>query len=96
MSQEKLKETLDEAEWSWLRDHALRDGIIIVARDLELLAAGEAIASDDSRQVSTWIQQGLLKKPTAAQLQQWDATPTRRFMSLVVSPYVLMQELDLH
>ena len=96
MSHEKLKETLDEAEWDWLRDHAQRDAVIVVARELDLLQAGEAIASDDSKQVGAWIQQGLLQKPTAQQLKEWDTTPTRRFMSLVVSPYVLMQELVLH
>jgi hypothetical protein len=96
MSREKLKETLDEAEWGWLRDHAERDGLIIVARELELLDVGEAIASDDSKQVGAWIGGGQLTKPTQEQLAEWNETPARRFMALVVSPYVLIQELALH
>lgn len=91
-----LKKTLDEAEWTWLKSHAQRDGLIVIAPDLDILDAGYSISEDDKARVQAWIQSGKISKPTAQQIALWDKTPTKRFMSLVVQPYVLIQELLLH
>lgn len=83
---------MDEAEWSWLKPHALRDAIVIVAQNLHLLTVAEAIALDSSAQIQEWISQGLLTKPTQEQMDAWDQESGRKFMSLVVQPYVLIQD----
>jgi hypothetical protein len=70
--------------------------LILVSQSLELLDVGMAVAANDSRRIKTWIEEGRLLKPVAEQLQEWDRTPERRFMSLVVQPYVLIQEPLLH
>jgi hypothetical protein len=95
-TKDELKKSMDEAEWSWLKPHAARDGLILVSQSLELLDVGMAVAANDSRRIKTWIEEGRLLKPVAEQLQEWDRTPERRFMSLVVQPYVLIQEPLLH
>jgi hypothetical protein len=92
----KLKADLDEAEWAWLKPHAQRDVLIVVAPGLDLVEVGVALAEDSSEQVGKWIRQGVLGKPTAEQVNQWDTLPTKRFNCLVVQPYVLMQELLTH
>lgn len=92
----KLENTLDEAEWSWLKPHAQRDGIILVSQRIELLRVANSIATDSSQEVKVWIDQGIISKPTVQQIEAWDQNPTKKFLSVVVQPYVLIQEITLH
>lgn len=88
-----LKESLDTAEWAWLARHAERDAVIVVAPGIDLLDAGLKIARDDAATVQQWITEGKLAKPTREQLDAWNAAPDRKFLSLVVQPYVLVQQI---
>ena len=87
-----LKAALDQAEWPWIAQHLKRDAVILVAPSLELLEAGVCIAGDNAGQVQAWIAESKLSKPTAEQVAAWSADPAKRFHTLVVAPYVLMQE----
>jgi hypothetical protein len=91
---EKLQQNLDEAEWEWLIPHVQKDGVIVVARNLDLLDVGEAIAGDNIPSVQRWIDEQLLAKPTIDQVGEWNLNRTKRFNALIVEPYVLIQELD--
>lgn len=88
----ELVENLDEAEWQWLIPHAQRDALVVVAAELDLLDVGVAIASDNTSSVQLWIGEQLISKPSAAQLSEWNRDRTKRFNTLIVRPYVLMQE----
>lgn len=90
---EELALTMDEARWDWLRAHLERGGLIVVAHDLDLAEAGAKIASDDAAAVGGWIQAGRLTKPSAEQIEAWNAAPDTPFRMLVVSPYVLIQPI---
>ena len=92
-SREELALQVDQAEWDWLRPHLERGGVIVVARGLDLADAGVRIAGNDSTIVQGWIEAGMLGKPSAEQLLEWDADRTRRFQILIVSPYILVQEI---
>lgn len=96
MSEKTLEESLDEAEWSWIKPHATRDVVIVVAAWLDILEVGNAVATDSTAQIKEWIQKGYLGKPTAEQISAWDQVPTKRFLSLVVQPYVLIQDALVH
>ncbi len=91
-SKEELALTIDEAEWQWLRPHLERGTLIVVAPGLDLAEAGYRIAEDNAPMVTQWIQSGKLGKPTPAQLDAWNAAPSRRFQMLIVSPYILLKE----
>lgn len=91
-----LHRTFDEAEWAWLKPHAERGALILVSNRLDLFDAAEKVAEDDAAVVEGWMQQGLIAKPTAEQIEAWDQDPGKRFLSLVVQPYVLAQEARLH
>ncbi len=93
MNMEDLKKTLDEAEWSWIKPHALRDGVIVVSSELNLLEVGKEVAQNNATRINEWITQGLLSKPNSQQIQTWDENPNKRFLCLVVQPFVLVQEL---
>ena len=88
----ELTENLDEAEWEWLIPHVQRDAVIVVSADLDLLDVGVAIACDSSVEVETWINQALLSKPSVTQLGEWNTNRSKRFNTLIVQPYVLVQE----
>ncbi|MBD2251072.1 DUF2288 domain-containing protein [Nostoc parmelioides] len=89
----ELSETIDESEWEWLIPHAQRDAVILVSLDLNLLDVGEAIASDNIPSVQRWIDEQLINKPSPQQLGEWNANQQKRFNTLIVQPYVLIQEI---
>ena len=88
----ELAENLDEAEWEWLIPHVKRDSVLVVAKELNLVDAGIAIASDNSTSVQHWISEQLIQKPSQTQLSDWNSDLKKRFNSLIVQPYVLIQE----
>jgi hypothetical protein len=92
-NREELALSVVEAEWSCLRAHLKRGGLIVVAADLDLLNVAACIAGDDSSAVQKWISEGKLAKPSEAQILDWDTDPSKIFSMLITSPYVLMQEL---
>lgn len=88
----ELTPNLDEAEWEWLIPHVQRDAVIVVPIELDLLDVGVAIASDNIPQVQHWIDEQLLAKPSVTQIGEWNGDRTKRFNTLIVQPYVLIQE----
>jgi hypothetical protein len=88
-----LAQTLDESEWEWLIPHVKRDAVIVVALGLEVLDVGVAIASDNIAQVQLWIDEQLIVKPSPEQLGEWNENPQKRFQTLIVQPYVIVQEI---
>lgn len=90
----ELAENLDEAEWNWLIPHVQRNVVVVVATGLDLLDVGVAIASDNVSSVQYWIGEQLIAKPSLTQVAAWSGDRTKRFTSLIVQPYVLVQELS--
>ncbi|WP_392531671.1 DUF2288 domain-containing protein [Nostoc sp. C117] len=96
----ELTESLDEAEWEWLIPHVQRDAVILVALELNLVDVGVAIANDNTASVQQWISEQLITKPTTIQVGEWNGDPlsglpqrNKRFNTLIVQPYVLVQEI---
>ncbi|MGD1913954.1 MAG: DUF2288 domain-containing protein [Rivularia sp. (in: cyanobacteria)] len=88
----QLDENLDEAEWAWLIPHVQKDSVIVVAHVLDLIDVGEAIANDKASQVQNWIDSALISKPSAEQIGEWNMQREKRFNTLIVQPFVLIQE----
>ena len=89
----ELAKDLDQAEWEWLIPHVKRDSVLIIAKELNLVDVGIAIASDNLQSVQHWISEQLIQKPSETQLSDWNSAPKKRFNTLIVQPYVLIQEL---
>lgn len=89
----ELTEILDESEWEWLIPHVQRDAVIVVSVDVNLLDVGVAIASDNISSVQQWIDEQLIAKPTTTQIGEWNGDRTKRFHTLIIQPYVLVQEI---
>ena len=88
----QLAESVDEAEFEWLKPHIRRDVVVVVNSELDLLDVGVAIASDDVSSVQHWIDEQLVHKPFPDQLADWNSDQTKRFQALIVQPYVLVKE----
>ena len=92
VSPQELAAKIDVVDWFTLRAHLEKGRLIVVDSLLDLAEAGVAVAVDDVKAIERWIVSGLLGKPTAQQVEEWDAEKGKRFLCLIVSPYVLVQE----
>jgi len=92
VSKQELAAKIDVAEWLMLRAHLERGGVIVVDPLLDLAEVGVGVAADDVKAIERWLLSGLLGKPSAQQVERWDAEKTKTFLCLIVSPYVLIQE----
>ena len=91
-SREELALAVDEAEWGWLKAHLEREGLIIVALSLDIVEVGLALTIDDTAAIREWVEAKQLTKPSLEQITTWDRQRDKRFLSLIVTPFVLIQE----
>lgn len=94
-SKEELALAVVEADWHSLRPHLERGGLIVLARDLDIVEVGVKLAADDTIAIGGWITGGGLTRPSAEQIVAWDGARDKPFSTLIVSPYVLIQEKSL-
>jgi hypothetical protein len=95
MSQElklELAEMIGPAEWRWLSPHAERGAVVLVDNDLDLAEVGVAIATDNVSTVNHWMAEALIAKPSPSQIQTWEQMVGKQFQSLIVQPFVLIQD----
>ena len=97
MSQElrqDLANMVGPIQWNWLKPHIARDAGVFVDPQLDLVEVGIALTNDNVQSVQRWIGEQLIMKPTKDQLQTWGvAGPSNPLQSLIVQPYVLVQEM---
>lgn len=91
-SKEELALTIDEADWSCLRAHLGRGGLILVDDSLDLADTAHRVAADDIESIQQLVEQGMVGKPTDAKIRSWEENVDKKFAMLIVSPYVLFQE----
>lgn len=88
----ELSEMIGPAEWRWLSPHADKGAVVIVDPGLDLVEVGIAIANDNVSVVNRWIAEELLTKPTPEQIADWSQAQSKQFNSLIVQPFVLVQD----
>ncbi|MBE9109369.1 DUF2288 family protein [Nodosilinea sp. LEGE 07298] len=88
----ELSEMVAPADWAWISPHANRGAVVVVDQSLDLAEVGVAIATDNVTVVNHWIAEALLTKPSPFQLEIWDQTAKKQFQSLIVQPFVLVQD----
>ncbi|QKZ03430.1 MULTISPECIES: DUF2288 domain-containing protein [Pseudomonas] len=77
--------------WQELQPFFARGALLWVEPALDLVAAAEAVATDDGAKVKQWMDAGLLAKVSESQaLDCVERDPT--LWAVVVSPWVLIQE----
>ncbi len=86
----ELTSMMGPVPWELLKPHVQRDAVVVVHDQLDLVEVGVAIASNNTQTVERWINEQLIRKPTAEQLAFWN-DENNSFISLIVQPYVLIQ-----
>lgn len=87
---QQFAQDLASIDWKDLQPHALRDGIIIVDPNLNIIDVGYAVANDDTMSIQHWISEQLIRKPTSDELGRWNSKPGTQFNTLIVQPFVLI------
>ncbi|MGB3300828.1 MAG: DUF2288 domain-containing protein [Phormidesmis sp.] len=87
----ELANMIGPVQWQWLEPQLKRDAVVIVNPHLDLAEVGVAVATDNAQAVEHWITEQLITKPNAQQLTRW-RQDNKRFASLIVQPYVLVQD----
>jgi hypothetical protein len=75
-----------------LAEHLERDAVFVVGPTLALVECGVAVATDDVARVRAWIESGELRKPSRFERDSWPKEPRRRWVAIIVQPFVLIQE----
>lgn len=94
-TKEELALNIDEAQWQWLKPHLERGSLVTLDASLDLAETGERIALDDSASIAALINAGKIGKPTAEEIEAWENEPEKKFLVLIISPYVLIQEIGI-
>jgi hypothetical protein len=89
----RLEEALGPVLFTDLRAHLARDAVFVVGPTVSLVECGVRVALDDVTAVTAWIASGELRKPSSDERAAWPAAAGRRWMALVVQPFVLVQDL---
>lgn len=91
---QELASMVGPTQWNWLKPHIARDAVVFVNPQLDLVDVGVALTNDNVQSVQRWIGEQLIMKPTQDQLKTWgSAGPAHQLQSLIVQPYVLVQEM---
>ncbi|MHB8122486.1 MAG: DUF2288 domain-containing protein [Desulfuromonadaceae bacterium] len=94
-SKEEMALTIDEADWSCLRAHLNRGGLILVDDSLDLADTALKVAADDIAIIQHLLEIGMIGKPSESKIRSWEENVNKKFSMLIVSPYVLFQEKTL-
>lgn len=91
---ERLQEEIGPCLASDLQAHIERGAVVVVHDEMDLLDVAVAVAEDDVTSVKEWIESGRMKTPSPTEIAAWKEAPSRPFRSVIVRPYVLVQELS--
>lgn len=79
--------------WSELEPHFARGSVIRVKKGLDLIKVAAVIAQDDKDTLKQWLDSGEVANASADEAKVW-ASSESELWSVVVAPFVLVQEAD--
>ena len=88
----KLEQTIGPVFYADFALHLAHDAVFVVAPSVSLLDCAVAVATDDVEKVERWVASGELRKPSRAERDAWPGNEGRRWLTVVVSPFVLVQD----
>ncbi len=90
---ERLKEELDRLPWSALVRHFAFGRVYHVRLPWTVIDAAKVLIRDDAIELKTAMAAGHFKSPSDDDVKTWQSS-TLEFEVLVISPFVLIQELS--
>lgn len=88
---EKLRAEVMAVPWQALVPHLARGGLLLLAPEVDLLDAAEALARDDKAWVERALREGILGR--ASDEAAGSLSPEQRFQCVIVQPFVLAQPI---
>ncbi len=92
---QQLKESTSKILWSEIRLSILKEVIILVTPDLDLLEVAEACALDKKEAFEKWLQEGKVIRTDSKQHQLWNER-NPELECCIVKPFVFIQEVLLN
>jgi hypothetical protein len=84
----RLQGEAHDTDWDYLKAAHAQGTLIWVAQELDLIAVGVAVVTDDKAQVAAWLEAGHIGSfPDRLAIAQ------QQLKTLITAPYVLTQEL---
>ncbi len=90
----KLYKEADVCEWPDLHQQFVHDALFVVKDDLDVFEIAVAIAQNDTAKISQAIEGKKLNRPDGYDVEKW-RKEKQRFLTLIVSPYVVVKLLDI-
>lgn len=88
----RLEEDAGPVQGSDLKAHLERDAVLVVAPSVQLVECALAVATDDAARVAAWLKDATLRRPTEQERASWPTDEARRWIAVVVRPFVLVQD----
>ena len=88
----KLRQEILATPWCNLQREFAAGRLVAVDPRLDLVEVGSRMAMDDKPTFDGWLKAGLVFKPEAELAGNWQSKSSQ-FAMLIVSPFVLIQEL---
>ena len=98
LTPEQIKQHLNletgKLAWPELSRHFARGVVIVVDPQLDLIEVAAKMVIDDKDSVENWLNTELLVRADDSHAQDWQNNDTA-FWSVVVAPWVLVQEISM-
>jgi len=79
--------------WKDLEVHFASGNIINVSQELDLIDVALVITNDDSEQLKTWTEQGMIDAVTSEQAKEYADTQATVW-AVVIKPWILIQPIN--
>jgi len=98
LTPEQIKQHLNletgKLSWQELARHFARGVVLVVDKQLDLIDVATKMVVDDKDSIAVWLEAQQIMRPDDKHAQTWDEDSTE-FWSVVVAPWVLVQEISL-
>ncbi|TDY02564.1 DUF2288 domain-containing protein [Thiohalophilus thiocyanatoxydans] len=92
---QKLNLETGQLPWSELQRHFARGVVVVADSQLDLIEVAAAFAEDDKTRIEQWIQHKQLARANDEHALNWSEQQPD-FWSVVVAPWVIVQEITRH
>ena len=91
----KLRTEVAKVAWAPLVKHHEREALWLINESVSIVAVGVALAENDTKSITEWLQSGLMRKPVNVEVDAWEAAPkSQHFEFLILQPFVIAKEID--
>ncbi len=92
---QKLNLETGQLRWSELQRYFARGVVVIVGPELDLIEVAARFAEDDKPAIQKWLEQAQITRAHDEHAKRW-AAHEPDFWAVVVTPWVLVQEIHTH